>query len=229
MLAAALAVLGPIRHGFRLLHPVRWGADVTRFSDDFSAPMLAEGRWRIGGAGASSVRWKDRQAVIAPPRGVSGFLEALLPEGAHVPLPSLLPSRLLGGCQPATCDDDLRWRATNRLDGEYFVLLEWGPLLIQRTSYGIHVTAPDQSGRPSGQQIALAGLEGSHSWQVHRAQERTALALDGQVVWTGPALDLGRRPRFGETRSDSLHAGELALLSVSFRSALAPRYRLPGR
>ncbi len=103
-------------------------------------------------------------------------------------------------------------------------------LLIQRTPYGLHVTYPNAAGALEGYGIPYAFPEPpqAHTWRVLRRSSRISLAVDGQVVWSAAAEHFSTLPRFGESRSDELHAGRLTLDWVRYRRWLPRELRLGG-
>jgi hypothetical protein len=187
---------------------------LVRFVDDFDTPAIAEARWLVRGLGAGFVRTGDGAVTIRPPAGTPACLQALLPDEPTTRLGRWVPGDLLA----AASSEALSWQGAVTLDRDYFILLEWGPLLLQRTAYGLHLTYPDPGGRLIGHEIrdGLGSLDTPRRWRVERSATDTALWLDDQRLWSGGAQPLGYRPCFGEARSDPAHAGQLRLEWVRY-------------
>lgn len=222
--AVSVVLVLALQHSFRLLHPARWGVVYAELADDFSTPVIAEGRWRILGDGAISIRVKNGTLHLAPPPATQAFAELLLPSNPTFPGGERwLPA----GLYDAPYGEELTWRGEARVEREYFIILSWGMLLVQRTPSGLHITYPNAAGVLAGHQVPYAFPEPpqAHTWRVLRRSSRISLAVDDQVVWTVAAEQghLNQLPRFGESRSDELHAGRLTLDWVRYRRWL-PRW-----
>lgn len=62
-LAFSVTLALVLQHVVRLFHPARWGVVYAELADDFSGPVIAEGRWlprelRLGGD--EVLKWFDR-------------------------------------------------------------------------------------------------------------------------------------------------------------------------
>ncbi len=129
-------------------------------------------------------------------------------------------------------EEELIWRGEVQVEREYFIVLLWGMFLVQRTSYGLHITYPNAAGVLEGHQVPYDFPEppNAHTWRVVRRSNRISLAVDGQIVWSAAAEQghLNRLPRFGESRSDELHAGKLTLDWVRYRRWLPRELCLGG-
>ena len=227
--AVSVTLVLALQHGFRLLHPARWGVVYAELADDFSGPVIAEGRWRILGEGAASIRVQNGTLHLAPQPATHAFVELLLPSNPAFPAEQRwLPV----GLYDAPYEEALTWHRTAQVEREYFVVLVWHLLLVQRTPYGLHITYPNAAGVLDGHQIPFAFPEFSqaHTWRVLRRSSRISLAVDSQVVWSAAAeqAHLNLVPRFGESRSDALHAGGLTLDWVRYRRWLPRELRLGG-
>ena len=229
--AVSVVLVLALQHSFRLLHPARWGVVYAELADDFSTPVIAEGRWRMWSDGATSVLVQNGTLYLAPPPATQAFVEFLLPSNPTFPGGERwLPA----GLYDAPYEEELTWRGEAQVEREYFIILVWGMLLVQRTPYGLHVTYPNAAGVLAGHQVPYVFPEPSqvHTWRVLRRSSRVSLAVDKQVVWSAAAkqehLDQLPLPRFGESRSDELHAGELTLDWVRYRRWLPRELRLGG-
>ena len=217
-----------LQHVVRLFHPARWGVMYAELADDFSGPVIAEGRWMVLGDDASSIRvWGETLHLVPPPATLS-FVELLLPSNPTFPGGERwLPAGLYADHM---YEEELTWHGSAHVEREYFIVLMWDPLLIQRTPYGLHVTYPKVTGGLEGHQIGHAFPEPPqpHTWRIRRSSGRISLAVDGQVVWSAAAGQehLNQMPRFGESRTDELHAGWLTLDWVRYRRWLPREFHL---
>lgn len=228
-IAVSIILVLALQHSFRLLHPTRWGVVYTELADDFSTPVIAEGRWRIAGDDTTSIRVRNGTLYLTPPPATQAFVELLLPGNPTFPGGQRwLPV----GLYDAPYEEELTWRGEVQVEREYFIVLLWGMLLVQRTPYGLHVTYPNAAGSLEGQGIPLAFPNPSqaYTWRVLRRSSRISLAVDDQVVWSAAAEQgqLNQLPRFGESRTDELHAGELTLDWVRYRRWLPRELRYGG-
>ena len=227
--AVSVTLVVTFQHSFRLLHPARWGVVYAELADDFSGPVIAEGRWRILGDDTTSIRVRNGMLHLVPPPATQAFVELLLPSNPTFPGEERwLPV----GLYDTPYEEELAWRGKVQVEREYFVVLVWHLLLVQRTPYGLHVTYPNSAGGLEGHQIPFAFSDPSraHTWRVLRRSNRISLAVDDQVVWSAAAeqAHLNGLPRFGESRTDELHAGGLTLEWVRYRRWLPRELRLGG-
>ena len=225
--AVSVVLVLALQHSFRLLHPARWGVVYAELADDFSTPVIAEGRWRMWSDGATSVLVQNGTLYLAPPPATLAFIELLLPSNPTFPGGEpWLPV----GLYDAPYGEELTWRGEARVEREYFIILSWGMLLVQRTPYGLHITYPNAAGVLAGYQVPYAFPEPSqaHNWSVLRRSSRISLAVDEQVLWSAAAEQghLNQLPRFGESRTDELHAGMLTLEWVRYRRWLPQGWHL---
>ena len=227
--AVSVVLVLALQHSFRLLHPARWGMVYAELADDFNTPVIAEGRWRTFADSTASIRVQDGTLRLAPPPATQSFVELLLPSNPTFPGGERwLPV----GLYDTPYEEELAWRGEVQVEREYFIVLLWGMLLIQRTPYGLHITYPDAAGSLEGHGIPFAFPDPSqaHTWRVLRRSSRISLAVDDQVVWSATAKQehLDQLPRFGESRTDELHAGKLTLDWVRYRRWLPRELRLAG-
>ena len=226
--AVSVTLVLALQHGFRLLHPARWGVVYAELADDFSGPIIAEGWWRVLGDDTTSIRVWSGTLHLAPPPATQAFVELLLPSEPTFPGGQWwLPA----GLYNAAYEEELAWRGEAQVEREYFIVLAWSMLLVQRTPYGLHVSYPNATGVLEGHQVPFAFPEPpqAHTWRVLRRSSRISLAVDGQVVWSAAEQGhVNQLPRFGESRSDTLHAGRLMLDWVRYRRWLPRELRLGG-
>ena len=229
--AMSVVLVLALQHSFRLLHPARWGVVYAELADDFNTPVMAEGRWRMWSDGATSVLVRNGTLYLAPPPATQAFVELLLPTNPTFPGGERwLPVELYD----APYVEELTWRGAARVEREYFIVLLWSMFLVQRTPYGLHITYPDTAGVLVGHQVPYAFPEPpqAHTWRILRRSNRISLWIDNQVVWSAAAkqehLDQLPPPRFGESRTDELHAGELTLDWVRYRRWLPRELRFGG-
>ena len=227
-IAVGVALVLVLQHSFRLLHPARWGVVYAELADDFSGPIIAEGWWRVLGDDTTSIRVWSGTLHLAPPPATQAFVELLLPSEPTFPGGQRwLPA----GLYNAAYEEELAWRGEAQVEREYFIVLAWSMLLVQRTPYGLHVSYPNATGVLEGHQVPYAFPEPpqAHTWRVLRRSSRISLAVDGQVVWSAAEQGhVNQLPRFGESRSDTLHAGRLTLDWVRYRRWLPRELRLGG-
>ena len=225
--AVSVVLVLALQHGFRLLHPARWGVVYAELADDFSAPVIAEGWWRVLGDDTISIRVWSGSLHLAPPPATQAFVELLLPSNPTFPGGQRwLPA----GLYDAAYEEELTWRGEVQVEREYFIVLVWDMLLVQRTPYGLHITYPNSAGVLAGHQVPFAFPEPpqAHTWRVLRRLSRISLAVDDQIVWSASAEYFSKLPRFGESRSDVLHAGRLTLDWVRYRRWLPRELHLGG-
>lgn len=227
--AVSIVLVLALQHSFRLLHPARWGVVYAELADDFSTPVIAEGRWRTFADSTASIRVQDGTLRLAPPPATQSFVELLLPSNPTFPGGERW---LAVGLYDTLYEEELTWRGEAQVEREYFIVLLWSVLLVQRTPYGLHITYPNAAGVLEGHQVPYDFPEPTqaHTWRVLRRSNRISLAVDGQVVWSAAAEQehLNRLPRFGESRSDELHAGSLTLDWVRYRRWLPRELRIGG-
>ena len=225
--AVSVMLIPTFQHTFRLLHPARWGVVYAELADDFGGPVIAEGRWRILGDDTTSIRVLDGTLYLAPPPATQAFVELLLPSRPTLPGEQRwLPV----GLYDTPYEEELTWRGQAQVEREYFIVLVWDMLLLQRTPYGLHVTYPNADGVEEGHPIAFAFPDPTeaHTWRLLRRAGRISLIVDGQLVWWAVAgqEQFNQLPRFGESRTDELHAGGLTLDWVRYRRWLPREFRL---
>jgi hypothetical protein len=219
LMAVSLAAALPpaAQHARRLTHGARLGQPFGQLVEDFDTPVFGESRWDLGGeVGAVFIR--GGRGVVEPPAGKLGFLEARL---RTRPSSRLGPRWVPAALDTAPYAEELSWQSEVRLDREFFVILEWEPLLIQRTRYGLHVAFPDERGRITGREIHQAP-DGARTWRLRRAGGQLALEIDGQGVWSALERPFTSRPRFGESRTDAEHGGRMELEWVRYHRWVAP-------
>ena len=225
--AVSATLLLTFQHAFRLIHPARWGVVYAELADDFSTPVIAEGRWRTFSDSTASIRVQDGTLRLAPPPATQAFVELLLPSNPTFPGGERW---LAVGLYDTLYEEELVWRGEVQVEREYFIILSWGMLLVQRTPYGLHITYPDTAGVLVGHQVpyAFSDPPKTHTWRVVRRSNRISLAVDGQAVWSAAAEQehLNQLPRFGESRSDEFHAGSLTLDWIRYRRWLPLELRL---
>ena len=225
--AVSVVLVLALQHSFRLLHPARWGVVYAELTDDFNTPVIAEGRWRTFADSTASIRVQNGTLHIAPPPATQAFVELLIPSNPTFPGGQRwLPA----GLYDAPYEEELTWRGEAQVEREYFIVLLWSMLLVQRTPYGLHITYPNAAGVLEGHQVPYDFPEPSraHNWSVLRRSSRISLAVDDQVVWSAAAEQghLNQLPRLGESRTDELHAGRLTLDWVRYRRWLPLELRL---
>ena len=226
--AVSIALVIALQHGFRLLHPARWGDGLRRACRRFRRHRsLPKAGGEMLGDGAASIRVWSGTLHLAPPPATQAFVELLLPSNPTFPGGKRwLPV----GLYDAPYEEELTWRGEAQVERDFFIVLVWGMLTVQRTQYGLHVTYPNAAGVLEGHQIPFAFPEPpqAHTWRVLRRSSRISLAVDEQIVWSAAAEHLSQLPRFGESRSDALHAGRLTLDWVRYRRWLPRELRLGG-
>ena len=227
-------VLGGGLHAVRLAHPVRHGAALARATDGFASGAINARQWEQNQSADGIVQVRDGRAFLSAPPGSVASLEFLLPSPSawwlHGPAAWLLP-RAFDGHLAA---EEVTWQAGVERQGGFFVLFETRRLLVQATPSGINLTH-----RAAGSSVSTdvpAQDVTSSQWRVLWTPERSnnlfappdgrlAVWLNGRALWSAADDAPLGFVRFGETRPDQLHAGQLTLQEVRYRRWWQPVMR----
>ena len=181
---------------------------------------VSENPWHVVVEAPSEVRLDGATLVVRTEPNRRAFVS---PRAPFAPL----------GYAPPRFVEELSWlaRVTITPGQRFFVLCELrfaaepGAILLQPTPFDLQITLDPE--RPAGgTSVSVSRLlhDGrEHAYRLRANEHRLELLLDGSPIWS---LD-GRRTlssvAFGETRTDSLHGGELRLRDLVYvRRPAAP-------
>jgi hypothetical protein len=220
-LLAAVAVLlcGDVIHYVRLANPMSRGGAVLSFTAAFGGELATRRQWDFETAGAGKVLFEPGAFRLESPPNSTAFAIARVGPRPDVRTNWWLPVGLADREQ----SERLTWRATVARTGDYYVIAELQPLLVQIVAYGVHVTYPDERGTGQGYELQHpVGADGKpHDWELHRDARQITLRIDGQQVWTAPQRGSLNQLKLGETKRDPLHAGTLRVEAATYVSTLA--------
>jgi|GEM_PF-6415993 len=164
--------------------------------------------------GASRLELDDGQLVLKAPSGSTGFLTVRRPV---VPMHRINLPRVLTLPDAISAREEVTLTAAVSRENAYFILIETERVLVQLTSWGVHLTAPDGRGTPTGTSRSAPMQNGeSYSWQLSRAPGRATLMRDGVELWSGPDPGQLGTIRLGETRTDIEHGGTLRIRAFAY-------------
>ncbi len=195
------------------------------FEGPFAGAALDPARWdRELGSGAT-LAVADGAVRVVTPAGSIGWIEPrfdlerpIIPRPWH---PAALRER-----QP---DYTIAWETRFQLAGQFYILVEalnrdGRLLLLQARSGDWHLTHPTADGQTMGTEIRdpVPSPSEWHQLILKFGPSGTSLAIDGREVWSSIPLEHLKRVRFGETRSDDLHGGEMELRRVRISRIINP-------
>ena len=185
------------------LDPVRWGSELG----SGATLAVADGSIRVA-TPANSIAWLEPRFELDRPPSRPWH-------------PAALRER-----HP---DYTIAWETRFRLTGQFYILVEAlnrdGRLLLLQARPGDwHLTHPTAAGEAVGTEIRDPAPTPSewHQLTLKFGPSGTSLAIDGHEVWSGIPLEFLKRVRFGETRSDELHGGEMEVRQVRISRIINP-------
>lgn len=206
---------GDAAHYARLWQAAGEAREQTIFAEDFPGNRLEPQRWDSALAPGSELTVADSTLRLVTPAGSIGWVQPLLPVGEQRGPPRPWQPAALRDYQPTLT---FQWETRFRLAGQYYVLLDAVTrsgryLMLQARPWDWHLTHPSESGAVAATELPDPGMM-DRQWRIIAVTigpKGTALAVDGREVWTGVPVDPLERVRFGETRTDDLHGGEMEL------------------
>jgi hypothetical protein len=216
--AAAVLLSGDAVHYVRLANPIAHGGPVQQFKAGFADPVAARRQWYAEEGGDGKVRFEGGQLVLQVPPSSTAFVVARLDGSADTGTRWWLPVALAKE-EPS---EELTWRASIQRDGDYLVVADMQPLLIQAVTYGLHITYPDPKGTAQGHEVSNSTvLDGRpHDWKIVRNGQEIVFTVDGTRIWAAPQRGPLRQIKLGETKVDPSHGGTIRVESVTYTSHL---------
>ena len=215
---------GDAWHYARLWSVGQLAQEEVVFESTFSGAALDPARWESDLGPGTTLAVADGTVRVGTPAGSVGWLEPLFE--LERPPPRPWHPAALRGRQP---DYSITWETHFRLAGQFYILIEAlnhdGRLLLLQARPGDwHLTHPTADGPDVGTEIRDPAPTPSewHQLTLKFGPSGTSLAIDGREVWSGIPLESLKRIRFGETRSDDLHGGEMAMRQVRISRIVNP-------
>jgi hypothetical protein len=187
--------------------------------DDFSMAEAdgkpAAARWLTDGGAGASVRVENGEVVIDDPLGVPGYLDMRIP-----PIPTAGEFGMTRplGLYRNRYTETLEFDVAAQRSGDYLVLFDGNDMAIQISRYGLHVTYRNADRTRSDADIdSAAANDGQrHRYRLERTWTYFAIAVDGQRIFAVDSGAVWGFLRFGETRPDAVHGGQLRLDNVHY-------------
>ena len=220
---------GDAWHYARLWSVAEFAQEEVVFEETFDAATLDPTRWERELGSGATLAVADGALRVQAPAGSIGWIEPLFelerpPRPWH---PAALRER-----QP---DYTITWETRFKLAGQFYILIEAlnrdGRLLLLQARPGDwHLTHPMTDGPDIGTEIRDPAPTPSewHQLILKFGPSGTSLAIDGREVWKGIPLEFLKRVRFGETRSDDLHGGEMEVRGVRISRIVKPDPEIVG-
>ena len=185
---------------------------------------LDPARWDHDLGSGATLTVADGTVRVETPAGSIGWLEPR--SELERPTPRPWHPAALRERQP---DYTIAWETRFRLTGQFYILVEVlnedGRLLLLQARPGDwHLTHPTADGQTVGTEIRDPAPSSSewHQLTLKFGPSGTSLTIDGREVWSGIPLEELKRVRFGETRSDDLHGGEMEIRHVRISRSINP-------
>ena len=215
---------GDAWHYARLWSAEQFAQEEVVFEGTFAGATLDPARWdRELGSGAT-LAVADGTVRVETPANSIGWLEPRFEVERPIPRP-WHPAALRERQPDYTITSEMRFR----LAGQFYILIEAlnrdGRLLLLQARPGDwHLTHPTADGQTVGTEIRDPAPSTSewHQFALKFGPSGTSLAIDGREVWSGIPLEFLERVRFGETRSDDLHGGEMEVRRVRISRIINP-------
>jgi hypothetical protein len=232
---AALLVLfaGDAVHLLRLTHPLTRTGSWVVIDERSYTPALDPHFWTVHTSGDGQVQVQEDHLAIGSSPLSSAQAEIYL----HEPVQKAgWHGWRQGSLLPVAYGDwlirSVTWNASASVAGSFYVVLEvpaYG-LVVEAVPGGLHLTYPDPngSGEATGRDLNLPALSdgAAHEWRINLSPVVIALYLDGQTIWDAPTkakTPLGAI-RFGDTRVDPLHGGQMTVSRVRYSWIRPPHY-----
>ena len=215
---------GDAWHYARLWSAEQFAQEKVVFESTLAGAALDPARWERELGSGATLSVTDGSVRVETPAGSIGWLEPRFE--LERPIPRPWHPAALRERQP---DYTIAWETRFRLAGQYYILGEAlnrdGRLLLLQARPGDwHLTHPTADGETVGTEIRDPVPSPSEWYQLTLkfGPSGTSLAIDGREVWTGIPLEFLKRLRFGETRSDDLHGGEMEIRRVRISRIINP-------
>ena len=215
---------GDVWHYARLWSVGQFTQEEVVFEETFMGTALDATRWDHELGFGATLAVADGTVRAETPAGTIGWLEPRFE--LERPTPRPWHPAALREQQP---DYTIAWEARFRLVGQFYILVEAlnrdGRLLLLQARPGDwHLTHPTAAGETVGTEIRDPAPTPSewHQFTLKFGPSGTSLAIDGHEVWNGIPLEFLKRVRFGETRSDELHGGEMEIRRVRISRIINP-------
>ena len=202
----------PVAHTIRLVHrhealerPLR---TIAAYREVLTPTLHGDAKLSFG---------PDELVLRAPPASIGYFdVRTTFDPGERWDL----PRALLAPGHPRLAET-LLWRSSIDLERAYFTLVDVDQVIFQVTSWGLLITAPDQTGRPSAQSVSLPHQQGAWmDWNLVNHAGRLSLRAGDRELWSAPHSGPFKSVRLGETRSDQEHGGTMRLSQVRLTRSL---------
>ena len=217
---------GDAWHYIRLWSATQSAQAEVIFQGAFEGSFLDPTRWQTELGRRAVLAVSEGRVRVQTPAGSIGWLEPLLGlERTPSPPRPWQPA----GLRERQPDFTIEWETRFRLAGEFYILVEalnrdGRQLLLQARPGDWHLTHPTADGKTVGSEIAdpIPGESEWHKLVMDFGPSGTSLAIDGRDVWSGVPLEFLKRVRFGETRTDDLHGGEMEVRRVRISQITRP-------
>ena len=215
---------GDAWHYARLWSTEQFAQEEVVFESTFAGAALDPVRWESELGSGATLAVADGVVRVETPAGFIGWLEPQF--DLERPPPRPWHPAAMRKRQP---DYTIAWETRFRLAGQFYILVEAlnedGRLLLLQARPGDwHLTHPTAEGQAVGTEIHDPAPSPSewHQLTLKFGPSGTSLAIDGREVWSGIPLEELKRLRFGETRSDDLHGGEMEIRQVRISRIINP-------
>ncbi len=215
---------GDAWHYARLWSAEQFAQEEAVFEGTFAGTTLDPARWESELGSGATLAVTDGAVRVVTPAGSIGWLEPLFE--LERPTPRPWHPAALRERQP---DYTIAWESRFRLAGQFYILAEAlnedGRLLLLQARPGDwHLTHPTAEGQAVGTEIRdpVPSPSEWHQLILKFGPSGTSLAINGREVWSGIPLEELKRVRFGETRSDELHGGEMEIRRVRISRIINP-------
>ncbi len=215
---------GDAWHYARLWSVGQFAQEEVVFESTFAGTALDPVRWEHELGSGTALAVADGAVRVETPAGSVGWLEPRFE--VERPPPRPWHPAALRERQP---DYTIAWETRFRLAGQFYILIEAlnrdGRLLLLQARPGDwHLTHPTADGQTVGTEFPDPAPTPSewHQITLKFGPSGTSLAIDGREVWSGIPLEFLKRVRFGETRSDDLHGGEMEIRRVQISWIINP-------
>ena len=226
-------VPGDAVHYTRLANPImRTGQQMA--GDDFAGPPgpPSPQRWLQDATAGAAISIRDGELVIVTPPGVIGSVDLVMPrQPSELRFETIWLPR---GVSNEAFDEQVTWNAAIVRSQPFAVVAETRRLIIEATSYGLHIVYRDATEKIFEQTVELPSVSSGamNQYEIVRKDGVARLRVNDEAVWT--FADTGRLQfvRFGEVKADPLHGGTLRVSNVHYVRTFdrsVPVSRVPRR
>ena len=217
---------GDLWHYTRLYNAAQSASSEIIFQSAAGASKLDPLRWQYEIGSATTVKVADGIVRVESAPDSIGWLEPQIGLRAWGVPPRPWTSFELRGRQP---DYTIEWETRFRLDGQFYILVEalssdGRQILLQARPGQWHITHPTGDRKIVATEI-YQPVPVSFAWHklsLKFGPSGSIVSIDGGEVWRGTELEVLKRLRFGETRSDELHGGEMEIRDVRISKITRP-------